>query len=154
MSTSSISFPNMINVTNNSVAVLTGDVSVINRTRLLMLTEPNELYNSMDFGVGLKQYLWQYNTVNVKAIIQDRIIEQLRKYEPCCVPDDTTFADGLLYSGNYDDLSAQEFNKLKMTVGLKTIYSNNVTLDLSDDYTIAQTLSQLSEQNERRASNE
>ena len=136
MSTSSLSFPNLIDVARNKVSVMEGDASVVNRTRLLILTEPNELYNSLDFGVGLKQYLWQYNTNDVKAMIQDRIIVQLRKYEPCCVPDQTVFSDGLISDSEYDSMYVREQDKLKMTVGLKTSYSDNVSIDLSDVYTL------------------
>ena len=123
----------MFDTARNTVAVLSGDTSILNRTRLLLLTEPTELYNSLNFGVGLKRYIWQYNVSNVRAMIQDRIVEQLRLHEPCVDPDKTSFADGLLVTedGN-TNISAQDFNKLKMTVGLSTIYTDRVDLDLSD----------------------
>ena len=54
--TSSISFPNMFDVTGNCVSVVEDSQSIVNRTRLLMLTEPTELYMNPDFGVGLKKY--------------------------------------------------------------------------------------------------
>lgn len=133
MSTNSLSFPQMFDTARNTVAVLSGDTSILNRTRLLLLTEQTELYNSLNFGVGLKRYIWQYNVSNVRAMIQDRIVEQLRLHEPCVDPDKTSFADGLLVTedGN-TNISAQDFNKLKMTVGLSTIYTDRVDLDLSD----------------------
>lgn len=129
--TNSLAFPVMFNTVNNRVATLSGNASVVNRTRLLFLTEPTELYNVPTFGVGLKRYLWQYNTDNTRAMIQDRMKEQLRLYEPCCDADGTEFAKGLLFTGA-DNNTAQSFNKLDMTVALKTIYGDTATVDLSD----------------------
>ncbi|MCM1226425.1 MAG: hypothetical protein NC320_03240 [Clostridium sp.] len=126
--TNSLAFPNMFNIANNCVGVLEDNMSIVNRTRLLIMTEPTELYNNPDFGVGLKRHLWQYNTENEKAIIKDRIIEQLRLHEPCCDADKTQFADGLLFSGG-DELSSQEPNKLKMTVAVQTIFGDKLEIE-------------------------
>lgn len=126
--TNSLAFPNMFNIANNCVGVIKDNISIVNRTRLLILTEPTELYNNPDFGVGLKRHLWQYNTENERAIIKDRIIEQLRLHEPCCDADKTQFADGLLFSGG-DELSLQESNKLKMTVAVQTIFGDKLEIE-------------------------
>lgn len=120
----------MFDVVRNRVAVLEGNASIVNRTRLLMLTEPTELYNAPTFGVGLKKYLFQYNNDNVKAMIQDRIKDQLRLFEPCCDADATDFADGLIFSGSQDN--AQNFNRLEMSVGLKTIFGDVAQVNMSD----------------------
>ena len=134
--TNSIAFPNMFDLARNRVAVKTGDTSIVNRTRLLILTEPTELYNEPTFGVGLKRYLWQYNTPNVKALIQDRIKAQLSEHEPCVEAENTVFSDGLLYTGTSTDPSEiNSGNELSMTVGLKTIYEDDltVTIDLEEE---------------------
>ena len=130
MYTTSLAFPNMINVAGNRVSVKSDKDSVINRVRLLMLTDPTELYNSPDFGVGLKRYLWQYNTANTSALIQDRIVQQLRKYEPCVIADNTSFADGLVFS---PDTVQSMYNELKMTVGLHTIFEDELSIVLNDE---------------------
>lgn len=134
--TNSLSFPNMFDVTRNNVAVVKGNRSIVNRTRLLILTDPTELYNSPTFGVGLRRYLWQYNTKNTKAIIQDKIKAQLKEHEPCVVAENTSFADGLLFTGNGNvESSAQEANQLKMTVGLQSIYEDklDVAINLEEE---------------------
>lgn len=133
--TNSWSFPNLFDIARNRVAVMEGNTSVVNRSRLLILTEPTELYNSPTFGVGLKQYLWQYNTENTKAIIQDKIRDQLREHEPCVDADETQFADGLLFSGDTDNSMADKLQRLKMTVGLRTKFEDclNVTINLSQE---------------------
>ena len=126
--TTSLAFPSMFDVSRNRVQVLTDNVSIVNRSRLLMLTEPTELYNELEFGVGLRRYIWQYNTENTKAIIKERIVKQLDRFEPCVEASKTAFADGLLFTGGNDPnlSSAQEFNQLKMTVGLRTKYGDTV----------------------------
>lgn len=132
--TTSLSFPNMFDVSRNRVQILTDNVSIVNRSRLLMLTEPTELYNDLGFGVGLRRYLWQYNTENTKAMIQERIVKQLDRYEPCVDASKTAFADGLLFTGNSDPnivTKAQEFNQLKMTVGLRTKYGDTVEVKVN-----------------------
>lgn len=60
--TNSLSFPNMFDVARNKVGVISDNESIVNRSRLLILTEPTELYHNPDFGVGLKRHLWHYNT--------------------------------------------------------------------------------------------
>lgn len=134
--TTSLAFPTMFDVARNQVSVYEDDQAVVNRSKLLMLTEPTELYNSPTFGVGLSRYLWQYNTPNTKAIIQDRIKEQLRIYEPCVDADKTSFADGLLFTESKSEAaSAVSDNELKMTIGLQTIYEDtiSVSIDINEE---------------------
>ncbi len=122
--TNSISFPAMFDTARNKVGVVEDNISVVNRTRLLFLTEPTSLYNNPNFGVGLKRHLWQYNNENERAIIADQMRNQLRLYEPCVNADETVVTDGLLYSGTSENVIGD--NRLEMTVGLKTIYGDNV----------------------------
>lgn len=134
--TQSLSWPNMFDVARNRVAVKEGNSSIVNRSKLLILTEPTELYNEPTFGVGLKKYLWQYNTKNVSAIIQDKIKSQLKQHEPCVNADDTSFADSLLFTGSGESVPiVNEANQLKMTVGLQTIYEDTlqVVINLEEE---------------------
>lgn len=132
--TNSLSWPNMINVAQNTVAVVDDNEAITSRVRLLMLTEPTELYNSPTYGVGLRRYIFQYNNMNTVSIIQDRIKSQLRLFEPCVDADKTQFADGLLYTGSDDEQSKlQDFNHLKMTMKLETTYSDSVVVNLGDN---------------------
>ena len=93
--TNSWAWPNMINVAQNKVALYEDNKSITNRSKLLILTEPTELYNEPNFGVGLRKYLFTYNTENQKSIIQDSIKKQLELHEPYCIADETEFIDGL-----------------------------------------------------------
>lgn len=123
----------MFNVANGTVNVLEDGDSVVNRTKLLLLTEPTELYNSPEFGSGLKRHLWKYNTENEYGIIQDRIRIQLQKSEPFVDASATEFRRGLITTEDYArQPSAVELNHLKMTIGLKTTFGPEVPIDLSD----------------------
>ena len=130
--TTSLSFPNMFDVARNVVATKSDEASIVNRTRLLILTDPTSLYNSPTFGVGLKKYLWQYNTENVKAMIQDRIKEQLKEHEPCVDADATIFVDGLVFTEAHSELQDMlDINRIKMTVGLVSVYGSKLSIDLN-----------------------
>ena len=129
--TSSIAFPFLFDVARNTVGVIEDNESVVNRSRLLILTEPTELHMNPDFGVGLKRYIWQYNTDNQKAIIKDRIIDQLRKHEPCVDADKTQTADGLIFTGS--ESANQQYNQLTMTVALKTVFGDSVEVKLNNE---------------------
>lgn len=132
--TTSLSFPNMFNLTSNQVAIDEDLKSVTNRTRLLILTEPTELYNNPDFGVGLKRHLFKYNTENERGLMRDRIVEQLRLHEPDVVPEKTNFTDGLLFTGDPNALdSSTDGNEVNMTVAMQTTFSKEISLDLNSD---------------------
>lgn len=128
--TNSIKFPNLIDVASNRVGLYTDNESVVNRTRLLFLSEPTSLYNNPDFGVGLRRYQFQYNNKNVVAMIRDRMVEQLRLHEPCVDPDATEFSDGLIFSEPEKMDRVEDFNTLKMTVGLRTIFNDQLEVEV------------------------
>lgn len=129
--TTSLKWPNMFDVSRNRVVVAEDNQSVVNRTKLLLMTEPTELYMNPDFGIGLRRHIFQYNTDNQKAIIKDRIIKQLRLHEPCVVPEDTVLADGLVFTGGQDD-PEQKYNKLESTCMLVTKFGNQLEVTLND----------------------
>lgn len=131
--TTSLSFPNMFDLASNQVAVDEDAKSVVVRSRLLILTEPTELYNNPNFGVGLKRHLWKYNTENEKALIKNRIVDQLKLHEPDVVADKTQFTDGLLFTGTSSTDYAVQSNELNMTVAMFTTFGKEVSLDLNSD---------------------
>lgn len=132
MHTSSWAFPNIFNVARNKVNILTDTDSVANRAKLLILSEPMSLYNSPTFGVGLKRHLFQYNNQNQKAIIRDRIKEQLRLHEPNVDADKTSYSDGLEITGSSENISALDYQKLKMTVHLTCNFGEEVGVTVDE----------------------
>lgn len=131
MNTGSISFPNLFDVSRNRVATIKDNASVVNRVRLLLLTEPTELYMNTNFGVGLKRFMFRYNDENVIAQIKDKLIEQLRLWEPCVDADKTTVVRGLAYSGQgaFDRTADQD--ALNLTVTVYTIYGEKLDITLN-----------------------
>ena len=130
--TNSWAWPNIFNVSQNQVNVVEDNKSIVSRTRLLILSEPTSLFNSPDFGVGLKRHLWQYNTENQKAIIKDRIVAQLKLNEPSVFPEKTQYANGLLFTGSPSDDINQDYNQLKMTVAVVTNYNETLEVTAED----------------------
>lgn len=130
--TNSWAWPNIFNVSQNQVNVVEDNKSIVSRTRLLILSEPTSLFNSPDFGVGLKRHLWQYNTENQKAIIKDRIVAQLKLNEPSVLPEKTQYANGLLFTGGPSDDINQDYNQLKMTVAVVTNYNETLEVTVED----------------------
>lgn len=130
--TTSLAFPNMFNIASNQVSVLEDTASVANRSRLLILTEPTELYNNPDFGVGLKRHLWKYNNEAERGLVKDRITEQLRLHEPCVYPEKTQYSDGLLYSGDSTQNNpVLQSNTLSLTVALQTVFKDEAKVELN-----------------------
>lgn len=130
--TNSWAWPNIFNVSQNQVNIVEDNKSIVSRTRLLILSEPTSLFNSPDFGVGLKRHLWQYNTENQKAIIKDRIVAQLKLNEPSVFPEKTQYANGLLFTGSPSDDVNQDYNQLKMTVAVVTNYNETLEVTVED----------------------
>lgn len=130
--TNSWAWPNIFNVSQNQVNIVEDNKSIVSRTRLLILSEPTSLFNSPDFGVGLKRHLWQYNTENQKAIIKDRIVAQLKLNEPSVFPEKTQYANGLLFTGSLSDDIDQDYNQLKMTVAVVTNYNETLEVTVED----------------------
>ena len=131
--TTSWAFPNMFNITNNQVSIIEDTNSVANRTRLLILTEPTELYNNPDFGVGLKRHLWHYNNEAEKGLVKDRITAQLRLHEPCVDAEKTIYSDGLLFSESQVQNTAMDSNTMSLTVALQTVFQDTVQVTLNYD---------------------
>lgn len=132
MKTNSWSFPNIFNVAQNKVAILEDEDAIVSRDRLLILTEPTELYNEPQQGVGLRRYLWQYNTKNVQTMLMDRVKEQLRTYEPYVDADKTQYTEGNLFTGSSNPDIAQKYNRLELTISLETAFGSTVDIDLSE----------------------
>ena len=129
--TTSLAFPNMFNITANQVSVIEDTNSVANRTRLLILTEPTELYNNPDFGVGLKRHLWHYNNEAERGLVRDRITEQLRLHEPCVYPEQTQYSDGLLFSSTQVPTVLEEHNTMALTVAMQTVFKEEAKVSLN-----------------------
>jgi len=120
----------MFDVARSKVNLYTDTQSIINRVRLLILTEPTELYMVPNFGVGLKRYMYTYNNENTIAMIKDRLIEQLRLWEPAVVAEETEVQRGAQSDASNELALVSELNHLQLTVSLKTTYSQDISFDV------------------------
>lgn len=129
---SSFSFPNMFDVSRNSINLYTDAHSITNRVKLLLLTEPTELYMNPNFGVGLKKYMFTYNNDNTIALIRDKLVEQLMLWEPAVIPEQTKITRGNTYTeGVTSETVDLNLNTLKITVTLTTSYMQVISFDVT-----------------------
>lgn len=54
--------------------------SIKQNFKMLLLTNPGERIMEPEFGVGLKQLLFEQDVQNVRDILQNKIVSQTRKY--------------------------------------------------------------------------
>ena len=127
MNTSSFSFPNIFDVARNKVSTKEDSESITSRIRLMMLTEPSELYGNPNYGLGLRRYIFQYNSDNVIPQIRERLVEQLRLWEPSVDPESTVVTRGLLDESN----PGVQGNNLDLTVSVKTVYGTTLSIEIS-----------------------
>lgn len=128
------SWPNLFDVARSKVSLYRDTASIVNRVKLLLLTEPTELFMTPNFGVGLKKYMFTYNNDNTIALIKDNLIEQLRIWEPAVIPEDTIVERGLNYTGGTDTLgTTKALNSLNLTITLKTKYMQVIQFGITQD---------------------
>ncbi len=131
---SSFSYPNIFDVSRSKVNIYNDLKSITNRVKLLILTEPGELYLNPNFGVGLSKYMFTYNNDNTIALIKDKLIEQLELWEPSVIASETEVTRGLNYSDPDDaERSSEELNKLELTITLKTVYMQTVSFGINQN---------------------
>ena len=126
--TTSLAFPNMIDASRGIVTTYEDDKAITSRTRLLLLTEPTELYNEPNFGTGLKKFLWQYNTPNTTGMIKDLIRQKIKQYEPSVDAENSIIVDGLI--SEQSDIERIDPNSVKLTVGMRTNYGKDLSVDV------------------------
>jgi phage baseplate assembly protein W len=72
-----------------------GEDNVRESIRLILLTEPGERRMREEFGCGLRRFLFEPNTVTTRALIRERIMRAITRWEPRVKVDDVTVeADG------------------------------------------------------------
>jgi phage baseplate assembly protein W len=132
---SSWAWPNMFDVARGKVNLYADTKSLTNRIKLLLLTEPTELYNVPNFGVGLKKYIFRYNSDNIPAMIRDELIEQLRLWEPDVIPEETQVERKEVASTQSLTVNSvgEAANKLELTISVTTSYMQQVSFGVSTE---------------------
>lgn len=130
MDTCSFAFPNMFDVAKNTAAIVKDKESILSRIRLLLLTEPTEMYGEPDFGVGLRGFLFRYNTDNILPEMRGRIITQLSKWEPDVIAERTEL------ERNVNSEESISNNSLNLTLVVYTVFGDQLAIDLSQYNTL------------------
>lgn len=125
----------MFDVARGKVNLYADTKSLTNRIKLLLLTEPTELYNVPNFGVGLKKYIFRYNSDNIPAMIRDELIEQLRLWEPDVIPEETQVERKEVASTQSLTVNSvgEAANKLELTISVTTRYMQQVSFGVSTE---------------------
>jgi phage baseplate assembly protein W len=55
---------------------------VLENMKAILLTNPGERVHMPEFGVGLRRFLFELNDAQLAAVIREKIIQQINKYEP------------------------------------------------------------------------
>lgn len=76
-----ISFPPRVGP-DGRVAWSAGELNVREAIRIVLMTEKNERLRLPEFGGSLTRFLFEPNTVTTRHLIQERIAQELAKWEP------------------------------------------------------------------------
>lgn len=76
-----ISFPPRIDA-NGRVAWSEGTQNIRESIKVILLTELGERLMLTEFGAGLKQFLYEPNTVETRRLLEEQITQALEQWEP------------------------------------------------------------------------
>lgn len=76
-----LSFPPRVGA-DGRLAWSAGEENVRESIRLILLTEPRERLMREEFGCGLRQFLFEPNTPGTRALIRERVVRTLARWEP------------------------------------------------------------------------
>jgi len=76
-----VRLPLQVSPIDGPYALIRNQVELIKQNfKMLILTIPGERMMDPEYGVGLKQYLFEANSPSTHAMINDRIVEQTKRY--------------------------------------------------------------------------
>jgi uncharacterized protein len=84
-----LSFPPRVGA-DGRLAWSVGEDNVRESIRIILMTEQGERLMRETFGCGLRQYLFEPNTVTTHQHIRDSIIHSINRWEPRVIVDDVT----------------------------------------------------------------
>lgn len=76
-----LSFPPRV-AADGRLAWSAGEQNIRESIRLILLTEPGERLMRDNFGCGVRQFLFEPNTVATRQLLRERIIEAISRWEP------------------------------------------------------------------------
>jgi uncharacterized protein len=84
-----LSFPPRVGP-DGRLALSVGEDNVRDLIRVILMTEPGERLMRENFGCGLRQYLFEPNTVTTRQRIQTSIEQAIARWEPRVSVDDVS----------------------------------------------------------------
>lgn len=118
-----ISFPPRVG-SDGRVAWSEGEENIRESIRIILLTELRERIRLPEFGGGLKQFLFEPNTVGTRHLIQDRITKALEGWEPrirletVTVDEDPADAESAVATIIYELVATQTNERVSLNVKL------------------------------------
>jgi phage baseplate assembly protein W len=118
-----ISFPPRIG-NNGRMAWSSGADNIREAIRIILLTERQERLLLPGFGGGLQSFLMEPNTVSTHRLIQECVVQSLRRWEPRIVVDqvivraDPDDAQGAIVTINYKLVATGSRDQLNLVVRL------------------------------------
>jgi len=119
-----LSFPPRVGA-DGRLAWSSGEDNVRESIQLILLTEPGERLMREQFGCGLRQYLFEPNTVATRQQIRDRIVKAIGRWEPRVAVQDVTVdpvdADARLVAVNvfFQLVANQSSGRMALTLQLE-----------------------------------
>ncbi len=110
--------------TDGHVLWSVGETSVRESIRIVLMTEPEERLLLPGFGAGLRRFLFEPNTPATHLLIQERIQEALRRWEPrinvesVVVEPDQADPQAALATITYQLVATRQRERLSLSVGL------------------------------------
>jgi phage baseplate assembly protein W len=89
---------------------------VIQNFKMLLLTSPGEKIMNPDFGVGMKDFLFEQNVTQTQNAIASRINSQVNKYLPYINISDINFS-----TREQDDSLPPEYLRIAITFSVQSI---------------------------------
>jgi phage baseplate assembly protein W len=119
----SISFPPRVGP-DGRIAWSEGEDNIRESIRIVLLTELQERLRLPDFGGGLRQFLFEPNTVTTRHTIQERITKALALWEPririesVSVEADPSDAESAIATITYKLVATQTLERVSLNVKL------------------------------------
>lgn len=119
-----ISFPPRVGP-DGRVAWSEGEENIRESIKIILLTELRERLRLPDFGGGLRQFLFEPNTVGTRHTIQERITKSLSRWEPRIqiesvnVDADPSDAESAIATVTYKLVATQTLERVSLNVKLK-----------------------------------
>ena len=118
-----ISFPPRIDA-NGHVAWSEGTQNIRESIKVILLTELGERLMLTEFGAGLKQFLYEPNTVETRRLLEEQITQALEQWEPRLqlqevnVAEDANDSQQAIATINYKLIATQQTERVSVQLNL------------------------------------